>query len=376
MRILRVISSADTKNGGPINGVVNSSSLMASESIEVTVISLDGEKEECNRDGVRYVSLQSSFGKLKYSSGLKRWLFENINQYDAVIIHGVWQLHSYVTAKVCKKFGVPYYIFTHGMLDPWFIKGRPLKRFYKKTYWYTIESFVLKNCERIFYTSLLEKKVSDDEYSLDKEKGIVVSYGCPDLFKNSSVSEKSNSNDDISLLFLGRIHEKKGLSDLFHALSNLNSDILSRITLKIAGPESAEKDKLCNMAKKLRIEEKISWLGMLEGSKKVEALSGATAFILPSHQENFGISVAEALSMSLPVLITNKVYIYDVIEQYKCGLVSVDDSLGLLEMIREFSLKDQAEVLVMRERSRDCYLNNFSIESSVAHIMSVLRKEC
>lgn len=111
------------------------------------------------------------------------------------------------------------------------------------------------------------------------------------------------------LLFLSRIHVKKGCDLLIEAFAEVASD--DSLHLVIAGPDQIGwQADLQKQAKQLGIEQKITWTGMLSGDLKWGAFHATEAFLLPSHQENFGFVVAEALACEVPVLISNKVNIW------------------------------------------------------------------
>jgi glycosyltransferase involved in cell wall biosynthesis len=143
--------------------------------------------------------------------------------------------------------------------------------------------------------------------------------------------------------------------------------------LAIAGP--GDVDLIRKL--KLQIQERdlgfrVEWLGMLQGEQKWGAFYAADAFILPSHQENFGIVVAEALSTSTPVLITNKVNIWREIDAAGAGFVEDDDVDGVINLLNRWFKLTTKEKLVMSINARACYQNNFSIESAVADLEKVL----
>jgi glycosyltransferase involved in cell wall biosynthesis len=134
------------------------------------------------------------------------------------------------------------------------------------------------------------------------------------------------------ILFLGRIHEKKGCDLLLRAWKEVLSSgmrNISDIHLVMAGPaDHAYGAEMKELAGKLGIGTRVTWTGMITGDLKWGSLRAADAFILPSHQENFGVSVVEALACGVPVLISNKVNIWREIEEDNAGLVENDDLGG------------------------------------------------
>jgi glycosyltransferase involved in cell wall biosynthesis len=111
---------------------------------------------------------------------------------------------------------------------------------------------------------------------------------------------------------------------------------------------------------------------MLTGDIKWGAYQVADCFILPSHQENFGIVVAEALSTGTPVLITNKVNIWREIDAAKAGIVDNDDVEGITKLLNHWFKLTAEEKRDMANKAKICYQNNFSIESAVTELERVL----
>jgi len=379
MKVLRVISSVNPAAGGPINGLINSTRELIKKGHYVEVLALDDPLSPWVKDfEFPLVSFKSSLGVYSYSSGFYQWLKENVSQYDVVIIHGLWQFHSYAAAKACRLSSVPFVAFTHGMLDPWFNKGNPLKTIKKKVYWSIFERHVINNSSAVLFTSEEEKTLARQPFSPYNPIERVVAYGSPlpivdfNAVKEGFLDRFAALKNKRFAIFLSRIHEKKGIDlliDALRQLKNLPSDFM----LAIAGPDSnGLQAKLTKQVETLGLTERVVWLGMLKGDTKWGAYHAAEVFVLPSHQENFGIVVAEALSTATPVLITNKVNIWREIDIAGAGFVENDDVSGIKALLeRWFSLAD-ADKQVMSKNAALCYENNFSIESAVHDLEKVL----
>ena len=163
------------------------------------------------------------------------------------------------------------------------------------------------------------------------------------------------------LLFLSRIHPKKGVDLLIEAFAKTCND-QTDLQLVIAGPDQIGLQKeLERQAETLGIGDKITWTGMLLGDLKWGAYHCADAFILTSHSENFGIVVAEALSCHLPVLISNKINIWREIAEDQAGLV-VDDTLdGSIDLINRWEQLGMNDKIEMRKNAHLCFINRFEI---------------
>jgi glycosyltransferase involved in cell wall biosynthesis len=129
------------------------------------------------------------------------------------------------------------------------------------------------------------------------------------------------------LLFLGRLHEKKGCAELIRAFAEIEN---SSLQLVLAGPCANDDylQRLKRLTNELNLGKTITFCGMLTGNLKWGAFAAAEAFILPSHQENFGIAVVEALACGTPVLISNKINIWREIVNDACGFAAEDDVAG------------------------------------------------
>jgi len=117
------------------------------------------------------------------------------------------------------------------------------------------------------------------------------------------------------------------------------------------------------MASELGLTDRVVWTGMIEGAVKWGAFRSAEVFILPSHQENFGLAVAEALACETPVLISNKVNIWREIAGDKAGLVGEDDQAGVDAMLAEWAALSEAERGAMRRNALDCFQTHFQMET-------------
>ena len=122
----------------------------------------------------------------------------------------------------------------------------------------------------------------------------------------------------------------------------------------------------------LGLEQGVVWTGMLEGDEKWGAFRAADAFILPSHQENFGISVAEALSCGVPTLITDKVNIWSEVAGAGAGFVETDTVAGAAAMLNAWLRLDQAEKLEMRTRARSLFSSKFDISRAAQALLDVI----
>jgi glycosyltransferase involved in cell wall biosynthesis len=158
------------------------------------------------------------------------------------------------------------------------------------------------------------------------------------------------------VLFLGRIHPKKGCDLLIRAFARVAAHDPS-LRLVMAGPdECAWQAELQQLAQELAVNERVVWTGPLYGDLKWGAMRAADVFALPSHTENFGITVAEAMACGLPVLISKEVNIWCEIESDGAGLAAADDQEGAASLLERWLAMPDAE----RRRMRASALRSFS----------------
>jgi glycosyltransferase involved in cell wall biosynthesis len=139
------------------------------------------------------------------------------------------------------------------------------------------------------------------------------------------------------------------------------------LDLVMAGPdEEGLQAVLEAQAARLGISARVHWTGMLEGDVKWGALRAAEAFVLPSHQENFGIAVVEAMACGVPVIISDKVNIWPEIAQDKAGIVKADTADGTYEGMAVFLAMGPEERLQMIRNGIDCFRSRYEMGRSAA----------
>jgi glycosyltransferase involved in cell wall biosynthesis len=384
MKILHIIRSVNPEGGGPIEGVLQLSHIMKTLGHSVEVLSLDTPDCEFIKDYPLTVhAMGSGSGKslYGYSNKFKPWLTAHAQNYDVFIINGIWQYHSFATHSVLTSLNKPYYLFTHGMLDPWFKNAYPLKHLKKWLYWPWGEYPVLRDAKKVLFTCEEEKILARQSFWLYHCNEQVVNFGTKGHIGNTE-EQRGLFLDSFPqlqgkqfLLFLSRIHPKKGIDLLIEAFAKTSKN-QPDLKLVIAGPDQVGlQPELQQLAEKLGIGDKITWTGMLKGDLKWGAYLNAEAFILPSHQENFGIVVAEALSCSLPVLISNKVNIWQEIAEDKGGLVVEDTIAGCLTLLYQWQQMDDNDKATMRSNALHCFNTRFEITQAAIGLIELLKNE-
>lgn len=318
----------------------------------------------------------------QYSSRLVPWLQREAPRFDVVVVHGLWQYHSFAVHRALAARGFPpYFIFSHGMLDPWFKRQYPLKHVKKLLYWWPAERRVLRDARAVLFTCEEERVLARQSFAGYQCRERVVAFGTVGAGGDATVQREAFYRHVPAIsrrpfwLFLGRIHVKKGvdlLIDAYGALAATNREPLP--PLVIAGPCN-DADYLAGLRQRA-VErcpaDSVLWPGMISGDVKWGALRAAEAFVLPSHQENFGIAVAEALSCGTPVLISDKVNIWREIKADACGLVEPDDLAGTGQLLSRWCALDPLARQKMRAAAEETFERRFAIKSVALSLVQTL----
>jgi glycosyltransferase involved in cell wall biosynthesis len=379
MKILRSIHSVNPALGGPIESVTQSSALLVGRGHDVEIISLDALADPWVRDCPMPVhALGPGRGSYGYAPSFSRWIRERHTKYDAVIVQGLWQYSSFGVWRALRKTSTPYFVFSHGMLDPWFKRTYPLKHLKKLLYWPWGEYRVLRDAAAVLFTSEEERRLACESFPLYRCNEVVVNYGtaAPEIDLAVAREDFFKSFPRLRgrrfLLFLGRLHEKKGCELLLKAFAARNSSHTDQsLDLVIAGP-CADDEYLENLKRMVPSESGITFTGMLAGNLKWGAFSAADAFILPSHQENFGIAVAEALACGTPVLISNRVNIWREIAADEAGYVENDDLTGTARLIDRWVATAPDVRVAMKDNARKSFARNFEINRATDSLLAAL----
>jgi glycosyltransferase involved in cell wall biosynthesis len=368
MRLLHTIHSLSPEGGGPAEGLLRlAEAARSSGSFDSEVICLDPPAELYQKSEALPVhALGPGWGKFGYTPRLDRWFVANLTRFDGLVIHGLWQYESLAAWKACRN-GLPYVVFTHGMLDPWFQEAYPLKHLKKVLYWRTAQYRVLRDASAVLFTASLEAELARTAFRPNQWNSVVVPFG--------TVAPGGNSQQQIQhfeaacpevrgksfILFLGRLHEKKGCDLLIEAFARSASDY-PEADLVMAGPDDrGYQAVLASLAAGVGVGGRVHFPGMLRGDAKWGAFRAAEVFALPSHQENFGIAVAEALACGTPVLISNKVNIWREIAEDGVGFVDDDTVDGAIRLLTRWRETPTAARLAMAAKCQTTFEQRFDI---------------
>ena len=380
MKILHCIHSCNPEGGGPWQVVLQFSQEHIRQGHKVLAITTDDpDAPWCKEAGIPIESLGPARNSHGYTEAFDQWLKSNAKNFDCAIVHGLWQYPGRSALKILPRLNVPFFVYPHGMLDPWFKHTYPLKHLKKSIYWKLIENRLLKKARAVLFTCEEERRLAQctfNPYNCHEAiapLGITVPPGDCTLQEQTFLSHFPHLKKGNFLLFLSRVHEKKGLDLLLQALAEMSRDLPQ---LAIAGP--AESSTYLNQLKQLETKIsskhhgwKITWTGMLTGNLKWGALRTAEAFVLPSHQENFGIAVVEALAVGTPVLLSRKVNIWREIVEDESGIAEDDTISGTIKVLSRWNASDINSRKIMGENARLCFNKRFEISKAAEHLVQV-----
>lgn len=376
MRLLRSIRSVNPRMGGPIEGIKQVSAIHAAAGHTVEIVSLDAPDDPWVRGcPVRTHALGPGRGGYGYTPALVPWLREHAPEFDAVIVNGIWQYNSFGVWRALRGTGTPYFVFPHGMLDPWFKRRYPLKHLKKWAYWPWGEYRVLRDARAVLFTCEEERRLARESFWLYRCRERVVSYGTaaptgdPAARREAFLSAFPQLRDRRLTLFLGRLHEKKG-ADL--AIRAFLETTQPPAHLVMAGPADSP-EYLASLKALAGGSERITFTGMLSGDLKHGAFHAADCFLLPSHQENFGIAVVEALAANRPVLISRAVNIWREIEEDGAGWAEEDTLAGTRRMLARWEALSEDERERMRQAAGACFARRFEIHRAADSLLDTLR---
>jgi glycosyltransferase involved in cell wall biosynthesis len=381
MKVLHIISSINPKGGGPMEGVRQLGMKKIEMGHSISVLTLDDPTLPfIEENPLKVHAIGPSIGSYRYNSRLVPWLEENVDRYDIVFINGLWQYHGFGAWRVLRRKKIPYFVFCHGMLDPWFKHTYPLKHLKKWLYWPWAEYRLLRDARAVFFTCEEERILARQSFWLYKVREQVVTYGTKTppsdgvALADTFYTQYPALREKRVFLFLSRIQEKKGCDLTIEAFAEVASHDAS-LHLVIAGPSQQKyQEKLQALAQRLGIADRITWTGMLQGDMKWGAFYASEAYVLSSHQENFGIAVAEALGCGVPVLISDKVNIWREIEADGAGIVNPDTLAGTKESLKRWLAFDETARQQIGANAKRCFEERFTVEAMAKSIEVAIQK--
>lgn len=333
MKIFLAATSFRSSYGGPARSVSRLAEELSAEGCEIGLWSADGSVGE--------TSFLPAGSRVRRLSGSLDRALQEYGTPDIVHDNGIWLPHNHRLARLCRNRGIPRVVSVRGMLEPW---ARQHKRVKKWIAWEVYQRRDLAGAACLHVTSSAEaKSVQGFGWNVPIRE-IPNGVDLPHL----SGAQPRTSQPRIAL-FVGRIHPVKGLPMLIEAWSRVRPEGWK---LKIVGPdEGGHRAKLESSIDRAKLAACCEWTGELADEAKEDAYRSADLFVLPSHTENFGMSIGEALGHGLPVITTQGTP-WQLLETKRCGWwvpVNVD---GIAAALGDATSKDSEDLMTMGQRGR------------------------
>lgn len=316
---------------------------------------------------------QRWLGRFGLSPRLWSWLHRHAARFDGIVMNGLWIFPDVAVRSAARRSRVPYAVFAHGALDPWFNTRYPLKHIKKRIYW-PLQYRVLRDARAVLFTTAIERDLAVTSFSPNRWNSLPVPYGInepegdPVLQIETFYKCVPQLRGRRFFLFLSRLHAKKGCDLLLSAFAAIASEF-PEVDLVVAGPDQeGSQIKFQRTCAEKGIAPRIHWPGMITGDLKWGALRAAEAFILPSHQENFGIVVVESLAARRPVLTTNKVNIWPEIQADGAALIEEDTLEGTERLLRRWLLMSPEEQRAMADCAWPCFAARYSMKAAAVAV--------
>ena len=314
----------------------------------------------------------------KYCPSLSAWLRANAGRFDLLHLHGAWCYSTRAGRRSASACSRPYVFSPHGMLSGYSFARFPVL---KRMYWNSIEKANSRNAASMFATSLGE---ADELRTLALPSPVrIVPLGVDAQAWTTPVDPGalrrlcgSAAADRPILLFLSRLHPKKGIVDfLLPAFARLKIPAFLAIAGGVDNSAPGYPAEVKAAIARLGVGDRVAWLGPIAPSERWGLFDGAAAFVLPSHQENFGLVVAEAMARGCPVVVSDRVQSCDHVVAADAGHVVPLGVEALAAAFAECVLVEPRQRAEMARRARVYSSENFRWDN-VARMTFDMYREC
>lgn len=358
VRSLHVISSMSLTNGGPTQSLARlceALNAMGAPAEIATIHHAGGTAIKLSLTPVHTFPVGFP-AMLRRSPDLSRFLETAAPRFDLLHVHGVWEWPGFRARQVALRHGLPLVISPRGSLEPWPLRQRPLL---KRLALWTWEGRNLKSC-RLLHATAETEAAQFRKLGLTADCCVV-----PNALDLPIELPPRSSTPPYTLLFFSRFHPKKGVDLLIQAWARLHPRF-PEWNLELVGPDQDDyQSQMAAFARSLNVpSHRIRFGGPVYGEEKAKLLARSSLFVLPTHSENFGNVVPEALAHGLPV-ITTVCAPWEGLVRHRCGWWISRDLQALERSLEEAFLLPDAERAAMGERGRAWVTQEFS-PSSVA----------
>lgn len=338
MRILQVVNLFGARHGGSVRAVYCLSKELAGRGHQVDIYTSDYKLGTLPISGITVHPFKTWVHLAGFS--VTPSMLTADYHFDIIHMHNYRTFQNVVAHCYAVKHKIPYILQGHGSLTTFFYKGK-LKRAFDKFWGYRL----LHDASKVIAVTEVEAEQCR-EMGVDREKIVVVPNGVDlaefeNLPKRGEFRKKYGLTNQRVVLYLGRIHEIKGLDLLVEAFASLLNE-LDAVELVIVGPDDGYLLPLKKLIAHLGIKSKVLFTGPLDGQEKLEAYTDADVFVMPSRYEAFSISMLEACACGVPVVTSDCCGIAETIVASRAGLVVPRDKQLLTDAILNVLQDDKA----------------------------------
>ncbi len=320
MRVLHVIPSLSHSSGGPSFALPAMARSLAAHDVQITAVTTDDDGPgkrltgitlgiETPQDGWSAIYFPKQTEFYKCSLPMRNWLRAHVRDFDVVHIHAVFSFASLIAGRAAASRGVPYIVRPLGVLNRWGMENR--RRLFKAISFRLFDFPMLKKAAAMHYTSRMELEDASRFGFTNLQRVIPIGMDLapfetlpPRAVFSATFPETAATRN---ILFLSRIDVKKGLDLLITAFAKISPQHPGTRLVICGGGDSVLVAKVKALATAGGMADRITWAGQVTGELRLAAFSAAEIFVLPSHSENFGIALLEAMAAGLPCLSTDQV---------------------------------------------------------------------
>ena len=351
MKILSFVSSLDLSSGGPSRSVPMLVKGLAELGVDITLMTIRSENMNIH-------SLEGTTAKLKVLSPsfsrkeIAKYLADE--RFELIQIQSVWEMPYHKVILEARKQNIPYIVTPRGMLEPWSLSQKKWK---KKLAWWLYQRNDVQKSACVFTTAKMEAEHVSN-LGITTCKAVIPNGIETDAYPCKTSVEGVKKQ----VLFLSRVHVKKGIELLFEAWKRLHSDYVDWQLLVIGNGEAEYIHSLENRVESLGLKDSIKILPPVFGEAKIKVYQESALFCLPSFSENFGMVIAEAMSCGTPVITTTNCP-WEILIETNTGWC-VDLSVDNLERaLREAMGMDANALYDMGQRASKFIFDNFDYRS-------------